>query len=83
MITLYAGIDIAKNVFALHGVNTAEAVVLRQPKVPRARLHESRRHAARCTIGIEACSGALHWARYASHGHTVNLIAPNLVAPTA
>ena len=35
-----------------------------------------------CTIGIEACSGAHHWARlFAAHGHTVKLMAPKLVAP--
>ena len=32
-----------------------------------------------CTIGIEACSGAHHWARlFAAHGHTVKLMAPKL-----
>ena len=36
----------------------------------------------RCTIGIEACSGAHHWARqFQAHGHTVRLIAPKLVTP--
>jgi transposase len=35
-----------------------------------------------CVIGIEACSGAHHWAReFAKHGHTVKLMAPKLVAP--
>ena len=35
-----------------------------------------------CTIGIEACSGAHHWARqFQAHGHTVRLIAPKLVTP--
>ena len=35
-----------------------------------------------CTIGIEACSGAHHWARqFQAHGHAVRLIAPKLVTP--
>ncbi|MDE2300122.1 MAG: IS110 family transposase, partial [Burkholderiales bacterium] len=35
-----------------------------------------------CTIGIEACSSAHHWARlFAGHGHTVKLMAPKLVTP--
>ena len=55
MTILYAGIDLAKNVFALHGVNAAGAVVLRQPKMPRAKLHELVAALPPCTIGIEAC----------------------------
>ena len=82
MTILYAGIDLAKNVFALHGVAAGGAVVLRQPKVARARLHELVAALPPCTIGIEACSGAHHWARlFATHGHTVKLMAPKLVAP--
>jgi transposase len=35
-----------------------------------------------CTIGMEACSGAHHWARlFAQHGHTVKLMAPKFVTP--
>ena len=82
MSILFVGIDLAKNVFALHGVNAGGAVVLRQPKVARAKLHELVAALPACTIGIEACSGAHHWARlFASHGHTVKLMAPKLVAP--
>ena len=36
MSIVFAGIDLAKNVFALHGMNAASAVQLRQPKVARA-----------------------------------------------
>ena len=39
MSILYVGIDLAKNVFAVHGVNEAGTVELRQPKVTRAKLH--------------------------------------------
>ena len=54
MTILYAGIDLAKNVFALHGVGAGGAVVLRQPKVARAKLHELVATLPPCTIGIEA-----------------------------
>ena len=40
MTILYVGIDLAKNIFALHGVAAGGAVVLRQPRVARAKLHE-------------------------------------------
>ena len=82
MSIVFVGIDLAKNVFALHGVNAAGAVQLRQPKVARAKLNEWVGALPPCTIGIEACSGAHHWARlFAAHGHTVKLMAPKLVAP--
>ena len=48
MTILYAEFDLAKNVFALHGVAARGAVVLRQPKVALARLHKlvaARQHA--------------------------------------
>ena len=82
MSIVFVGIDLAKNVFALHGVNAAGAVQLRQPKVARAKLNEFVAALPPCTIGIEACSGAHHWGRlFAAHGHTVKLMAPKLVAP--
>ena len=82
MSIVFVGIDLAKNVFALHGVSAAGAVQLRQPKVARAKLNELVAALPPCTIGIEACSGAHHWARlFAQHGHTVKLMAPKLVAP--
>ena len=40
MTILYAGIDLAKNIFAMHGVAAGGAVVLRQTTVARAKLHE-------------------------------------------
>jgi transposase len=82
MTIVFVGIDLAKNVFALHGVNDDGAVQLRQPKLARGKLHELVAALPPCTIGIEACSGAHHWARlFASHGHSVKLMAPKLVAP--
>ena len=82
MAIVHVGIDLAKNIFALHGVSETGAVQLRQPKVARGKLNEVVAALPPCTIGIEACTGAHHWARqFAAHGHTVKLMAPKLVAP--
>jgi transposase len=82
MTIVHVGIDLAKNVFALHGVNATGAVQLRQPKVARGKLNEVVAALPPCVIGLEACTGAHHWARqFAAHGHTVKLMAPKLVAP--
>jgi transposase len=76
------GIDLAKNVFALHGVDSAGRAVLVRPTVARAKLLDLVAPLPRCVIGMEACSGAHHWARlFAAHGHTVRLMAPKFVAP--
>ena len=82
MAILYVGIDLAKNVFAVHGVNEAGKPVLVRPSVARAKLHELIASLPPCVVGIEACSGAHHWARlFMQHGHTVRLMAPKFVVP--
>lgn len=82
MAILYVGIDLAKNVLAVHGVDEHGKAALARPSVPRARLHELIASLAPCTVAMEACSGAHHWARlFATHGHVVRLIAPKFVAP--
>jgi transposase len=79
---LTVGIDTAKNVFAVHGVDVAGKVQLRQPKVARGKLNALVASLPPCTIGIEACTGAHYWARqFQAHGHTVKLMAPKLVTP--
>ena len=76
------GIDLAKNVFAVHGVDAAGKAVLIRPMVARAKLLELIVGLPPCLIGMEACSGAHHWARlFQAHGHTVRLMAPKFVAP--
>ena len=76
------GIDLAKNVFALHGVDQYGKAVLIKPKVARGQLLELVAQLPPCLIGLEACSGAHHWAReFRRHGHTVKLMAPKFVAP--
>ena len=82
MTILTVGIDLAKNVFAVHGRNEEGKPVLVRPAVPRARLLELIASLPPCLIGMEACSGAHHWARqFARFGHTVRLLAPKFVAP--
>jgi len=76
------GIDLAKNVFALHGVDATGKPALVRPSVPRGKLLEVVASLPPCLIGMEACSGAHHWARlFQAHGHTVRLMAPKFVAP--
>ena len=82
MSIVFIGIDLAKNVFAVHGVNEQGKPALVRPSVARGKLHELIASLAPCTIGMEACSGAHHWARlFTARGHTVRLMAPKLVAP--
>ncbi|MCX7258595.1 MAG: IS110 family transposase [Polaromonas sp.] len=82
MSIVFVGIDLAKNVFAVHGVNEAGKPALVKPSVARGKLLELVASLAPCTIGLEACSGAHHWARqFTAHGHTVRLMAPKFVAP--
>ena len=76
------GIDLAKNVFAVHGVDDNGKLVLVKPKVSRADLLPLIAQLPPCLIGMEACSGAHHWARqFGQYGHTVKLMAPKFVAP--
>ena len=82
MSIVYVGIDLAKNVFAVHGVDEAGRPALVRPAVPRAKLHDLIASLPPCTVAMEACTGAHHWARlFAAHGHTVRLIAPKFVTP--
>lgn len=75
MTIVFVGIDLAKNVFAVHGVNMAGKAEMVRPNVPRAKLHELIAALPACTIGMEACSGAHHWARrLQALGYTVKLI---------
>ena len=56
------GVDIAKNVFQLHGVNGKGCVVLKR-RVMRDQLLEVLAQINRCTVVVEACTGAFYWAR--------------------
>ena len=75
------GIDLAKNVFSVHGVDASGHEVLRRT-VRREQLLALIAQWPACLIGMEACSGAHEWARqFQALGHTVRLMAPKFVAP--
>lgn len=57
MAIVTVGIDLAKNVFAVHGVDATGKPVLMRPNVPRAKLAELIGSLPPCLIGLEACSG--------------------------
>jgi len=76
-----AGIDLAKNVFQVHGVDEAEKPVLRKT-LRRKQVLEFFAQRPPLLIGMEACGGAHYWARELTKlGHTVKLIAPQFVKP--
>ena len=82
MAIVTVGIDLAKNVFAVHGVDGAGKPALQRPSVACGKLAEVVCSLPPCLIGMEACSGAHHWARlFTAHGHTVRLMAPKFVTP--
>jgi len=73
------GLDIAKAVFQVHGVDDAGAVVLRK-RISRSRMLEFFAALAPCLVGIEACPSAHHWGReLQGFGHTVKLMPPSYV----
>ena len=73
------GLDIAKAVFQVHGVDGAGAVVIRK-RVSRAKMLEFFADLPPCLIGIEACPSAHHWGRELTGlGHTVKLMPPSYV----
>jgi transposase len=73
------GLDIAKSVFQVHGVDGVGAVVIRK-RVSRAKMLEVFAGLPRCLIGIEACPAAHHWAReLQALGHAVKLMPPSYV----
>ncbi len=75
------GIDLAKNVFQVHGVDERGKVVLKK-QLKRAQVLPFFANLAPCKIGMEACGSAHYWARkLQTLGHTVQLIAPQYVKP--
>src|SRR5262249_57873213 len=73
------GLDIAKSVFQIHGVEVEAAVVIRK-RVSRAKLVEFFAALAPCLVGIEACLSAHYWSRrLGALGHTVRLLPPAYV----
>lgn len=75
------GIDLAKNVFQVHGVDEHGKAVLRK-QLRRDQMTTFFVNLPPCVIGIEACSSAHHWARkLVTMGHTARLMAPQFVKP--
>jgi transposase len=75
------GIDLAKQVFQLHGVDRFEKVVMRK-QLRRAQMHEFFKELPPCLIGMEACGSSHYWARELSkYGHQIKLIAAQFVKP--
>jgi transposase len=68
------GLDIAKNVFQVHGIDAAEKVVVRR-QLRRGQVMRFFEALAPCLIGLEACASAHHWARELMKlGHEVRLM---------
>ena len=75
------GIDLAKNVFQIHGIDERGKAVLRK-QLRRAQVALFFGNLPPCVIGMEACASAHHWGRTLQRfGHTVWLIAPQFVKP--
>lgn len=81
MIITTLGIDLAKSVFQLHGVD-ADGTVILQKKLRRGTVLGFLGKLESCLIGMEACATSHHWAReIAALGHEVRLIPPAYVKP--
>ena len=75
------GLDLAKNIFQVHGVDEAERVV-EQRKITRGKMLAYFAKLPPCLIGMEACATAHYWGRELSKlGHNVKLIPPSYVKP--
>jgi transposase len=73
------GLDIAKSIFQIHGVDVDGAVVIRK-RVSRAKVLDVFAALPPCLVGIEACPTAHHWSReLQALGHTVRLMPPSYV----
>jgi transposase len=73
------GLDIAKSVFQVHGVDASGAVVVRR-RLTRAKVLSFFAGLSRCLVGLEACATAHHWGRELSKlGHDVRLMPPSYV----
>jgi transposase len=73
------GVDLAKNVFQVHGAAADGRPVFRK-KLSRPQFAQFMAQQRPCVVAMEACASAHHWAReMARHGHEVRLIAPHYV----
>jgi len=73
------GLDIAKNVFQVHGVNAAGEVTVRK-RLRRSQVIPFFKKLGQCVVGIEACPTAHHWSReLQAVGHEVRLMPASYV----
>lgn len=75
------GLDLAKNVFQVHGLNRHGKIMIRKA-LPRAKVVEYFAQLSPCVVGMEACASAHYWGRTLEKlGHTVRLMAGQFVKP--
>jgi len=75
------GIDLAKDVFGIHGVDERGRVTVRK-RLVRKHLLEFLSKLPACLVGLEACASAHYWARAIERlGHRVKLMSPRFVKP--
>ena len=75
------GLDLARNVFQVHGVDAEGTIVCRR-QLRRSQVLVFFARLDPCLVGMEACAGAHHWAReLAALGHEVRLMPPAYVKP--
>ncbi|GEO43050.1 hypothetical protein SAE02_71980 [Skermanella aerolata] len=81
MSTAFIGLDLAKSVFQVHGVDAQGKVVVTN-RLRRDAVLAFFANLPVCVVGMEACAGSHFWAReIARLGHTVRLMAPQYVKP--
>ena len=75
------GLDIAKSVFQVHGIDAEDKVIIRR-QLKRRYVLAFFQKLAPCLVGIEACASSHHWSReLKALGHTVRLMPPAYVKP--
>jgi len=75
------GLDLAKNVFQVHGIDASGTVVVKR-QLRRGQVEKFFAQLPACMVGMEACGSAHHWARVISgYGHQVRLMPPLYVKP--
>ena len=75
------GIDLAKDIFLIHGANKEGRCVLSE-RLRRDKVLNYMANQPRCVVAMEACGGAHYWARaIKKFGHEVRIISPQFVKP--
>ncbi|CDH20682.1 transposase (fragment) [Xenorhabdus bovienii str. kraussei Quebec] len=81
MTVITIGIDLAKNLFQIHGVDENGKCKLKK-RIKRSQMSTFFVNMSPCIIGMEACAGSHYWARIlTAQGHNVKLMPPQFVKP--